>query len=563
MKEYTRTKALPAGHRSETAGWSGALELLFRRFPELRKIADLYILKLKPNMVIHETRLKLKSLQKRIHDKCLELGLNEADSYPLNTDTVAHRALSEYVKRVMTKRSRRFVEANRGKQALATFQTGDGTGKPVLKPFERIEGDAHKIDGRWEINIPSIFGNIVSKVVYRIWDIVLRDPTTDVVLSHSVCYHKEPTSEDFLFAVHKAMTPWRKPELRIPTLKFYDGAGYPSNVDARFIGAKFGGISVDGALSETCNKVQSRLKEVAGCTTFVIHRRNPNDREVEGYFASLEENGFHRLPNTTGTGPNDPRRDQPDQKALKYHMQLEDLIELLEVMHANHNATRSTGLGGRTPLEVLKHQCESRNYWPEQASPEKVVKLLISRVVVRVCGDIKEARHPYVNFAGARYSSRAIRGQFGLIGKYLSLELSPDIRTVRAFDEKGAELGVLMAAPPWNRTPHDLEMRRAILKVQREGRMRQYLGNSDPVLDYLRYLEDVAKEGKAIPPAYVRVRSYLASYLPPAIEDLHADLDAPTPDQPHKISGIGSDFSPKSVSDLSRLKRMAINGRLQ
>jgi putative transposase len=86
--------------------------------------------------------------------------------------------------------------------------------------------------------------------------------------------------------------------------------------------------------------VQTRLKEVAGCKTFVIHRRNPNDREIEGYFASLEENGFHRLPNTTGSGPEDSRRDDPDQKALKHHMQLEDLIELLEVMHANHNANK-------------------------------------------------------------------------------------------------------------------------------------------------------------------------------------------------------------------------------
>jgi putative transposase len=75
-----------------------------------------------------------------------------------------------------------------------------------------------------------------------------------------------------------------------------------------------------------------------------------------------------------------------------------------------------------------------------------VAKLLVTRVVVKVRGNIQEGRHPYVNFAGVRYSSRSLYGQFGMIGQDVSLEILGDIRTVRAFSEKGAEVGILVAA---------------------------------------------------------------------------------------------------------------------
>src|SRR3546814_6172646 len=74
---------------------------------------------------------------------------------------------------------------------------------------------------------------------------------------------------------------------------------------------------------------------------------------IERFFGTLEESGFHRLPNTTGTGPGDIRRKDPEIAACKYFIQLEDLENLLDVLIANYNGTVHSSLAGRSPLEYL------------------------------------------------------------------------------------------------------------------------------------------------------------------------------------------------------------------
>jgi len=563
MNGYKRTKELPCGVGKENAGWAGAFNMLLARYPDLKMLLDRHIFKLSPRQHIYESRVHLKSLHKRLLAKCRELGIASDQVYPFNTDTMGHRALSLYIKRQMVSRAANAVEANYGKQALKTLQVGDGTNKPVLKPFERVEADAHKIDGIWTVQIPSIFGDVITRTVDRVWDIVLREPKTDVVLAHHLSYNKEITSQDFLQAVHKAFVPWKPKPSRIPTLKYVENAGYPSGLDSRFKGATFSTLSVDGALAETCNRVKSKLKPL-GCKTFTIHRRNPNDREIEGYFAVMEENGFHRLPNTTGTGPKDPRRDEPERHAQRYNMQLEDLNELLDLMHANHNATPSTGIGGRTPLGYLRHLCEATHEWPELASADAIERLLITRATVTVRGSLVHGRRPHINFEGVKYTSPILRDQFNILGKMLSIEIPIDIRTVRAFAESGAEIGPLTAASPWNRTPHTLEMRRAILKAQREGRMRHYIKNNDPILDYLDYLEDAARNGKSIPPHYLQVREFLARSIvvpEPSFGDNPVIPFVPTRElgsQSVCSSGVSSTSSDRMMQ--LRLSRKAING---
>jgi putative transposase len=567
-KEYTRTKELPTGHQSETAGWAGALGMLFAKYPTLKQLVDRHIIKKHPKTHIYEARIKLKAIHKRmlnelqvlLIDKCRVLGIPTDELYPLNTDTLGHRALSNYIRREMVKRAEPAIAANFGTSSLKTLQTGDGTKKPLLRPFDRIEADAHKIDGIWTVHIPSIYGEVIARTVDRVWDIVLKEPVTDVVLCHHLCYGKEINSQDFLEAVHKALTPKPLPPLRIPTLKYRDSAGFPSALDSRFVGAKFREMSVDGALAEGCNKVTGKLRAALGCETITIHRRNPNDREIEGYFSTLEEDGFHRLPNTTGAGPKDSRRRDPEKAALRHQMQLEDLSELLDVMHANHNVKPSTALGGRTPIGYLKHLCETTDCWPKQAPVDDLDELLVIRHKVRVVGSLEKGIRPYINFAGVRYTSSILRGDFRLVGEELTLSIPIDIRTVSAFTSRGAGLGPLTAANPWNRTPHTLQMRKAILKVQRSRQMLDYVKNNDPVIDYLLYLEDSARKGKVIPPHYLTVRNFISERsLGEGTPDLTGTSQSLTPRQ-IAASSSRSSRSPLAAMTSALLLRKGVNG---
>src|SRR3546814_11351986 len=88
----------------------------------------------------------------------------------------------------------------------------------------------------------------------------------------------------------------------------------------------------------------------------------------------LEENGFHRLPKTTGTGPSDIRRQQPEVAACKYFIQLEDLRNLLDILIANYNGEVHSNLNGRTPLEYLAwSQHKFRDIRPFRRSEERRV----------------------------------------------------------------------------------------------------------------------------------------------------------------------------------------------
>jgi putative transposase len=261
---------------------------------------------------------------------------------------------------------------------------------------------------------------------------------------------------------------------------------------------------VDAALANVSQRVKSQMCDLVGCNPSTLNRQLPNDRPfVEGFFNILEEGGFHRLPNTTGNRPKDPRRKNPERAAVKYSIQVEDLDELLDVMLANYNSAPTASRGGRSPLEYPEYLCAHHDRWPRQADPRKVAKLLALRKWVFVRGDIAQGRRPHINFEGVRYTNDILRHAFNLIGKKIAIEIERDIRIVRAYSENGADLGALVAAPPWNRTPHTLELRRVILAQKSKGTFH-YLEGHDPVMDYIDYVEKEVLKGKRVPPVIYR-----------------------------------------------------------
>ncbi len=351
---YRRTADIPSGWHFTNFGLSGAFSKLLREHPELQELLDRHILKLGGRNHIYEARVQLKSLHKRFMDKCRELKLDEAQQYPFNTVTMGHRSLSPYIHKIIKENITRATAANFGSSAVKTLSTGDGTNRPIFRPFERVEVDAHKIDGIFVLLIPSIFGGVVVKTVDRLWDITVEEVASGVILSHYRSCRAEINSDDVLQAVARALRLWEPRELRIPTLRYGKGAAYPSSIDPRFIGACWDETSVDGALAEIGKRLKLKLKAVVGCDVNTLARRNPNDRPfIECFFGLLEQNGFHRLPNTTGSSPTDSRRSKPDQAAHKYQMQVEHLDELLDVMHANYNSTPKISLGGSGLPDVL------------------------------------------------------------------------------------------------------------------------------------------------------------------------------------------------------------------
>lgn len=142
---------------------------------------------------------------------------------------------------------------------------------------------------------------------------------------------------------------------------------------------------------------------------------------------------------------------------------------------------------------------------------------------------MKEGKRPYVEILGVRYTSEILSQQPELIGKKLVIYIDPqDGRYAHAyFAEKGEELGLLDAKGFWGRTPHTLEMRKAIL----EGKVRQFeheLDKEDPIHNYLdQQAKDALTEKKARKKFLKNTRGS------------HLEVAAPTlsHDQPRKREG--------------------------
>jgi hypothetical protein len=291
-------------------------------------------------------------------------------------------------------------------------------------------------------------------------------------------------------------------------------AGFPSSHNARFLRACWDEFSVDAGMANLSGPVVEKLKDVVDANTIVLARHNPNDRPfVERFFGVLEETGFHRLPNTTGSSPKDPRRKNPELAAIKYSIQLEQLEDLIDVLIANSNSTPHGGIGYRTPLEYLESLCAKEGSWPRQADPSKVERILSFYRTVSVRGGTDTGRRPFVTLFGVKYSSDVLKQAYHLLGKKLSVEINRrDLRTVRAYTPGGAELGILRAAPPWHLTPHTLEMRQVINSLA--GRkVLNYVEQSDPVMALLEHLEKIALQGKIVPPLYLEVRKLFTQHL--------------------------------------------------
>ena len=84
----------------------------------------------------------------------------------------------------------------------------------------------------------------------------------------------------------------------------------------------------------------------------------------------------------------------------------------------------------------------------------------------------------------------------GLIGKTLTLTVNPeDIRNIRAALPDGSDLGILTAHGVWGRTPHSLEVRRAIFRLRRRRELF-WSQADDPIDVYLQYLSTKGQKRK-------------------------------------------------------------------
>ena len=438
-----------------------------------------------------EVRQSLKSIHKKFLEKCRELNI-AATEYPFNRDYRAKRSLATYVARL---RNTSFLTAaaDAGARHVGRAWSSDGKNmkKPVMRPFEAVEFDGHKIDVRLAIRVLDPFGFEMVYEVGRIWILVVIDVATRAVLGYALALGLEYTKDDTVQAIQAALMPHRQRELKIPGLSYRREGGFPSEVVPEAAYACWEWFRCDNAKSHVSEHTLACLTEVIGTWPDLGPIGEPNERSyVERFFQLLAQHMAHRLPGTTGSNPQDICRILGDPGGdARLLVTLDEIEDIIDVMMSDYNGDSHDGLGGRTPMEAVRY------FLAKQSTPLRTlalsrrndVVLLQESQVVPVKGSVAKGVRPYINFHGARYSNDVLSGNAALIGKNLRIYFdSRDLRRLRAYFANGDELGVLIAARPWCFTAHSLKVRREILRLRALGKLR-YRDGDDAVEAWTHY----------------------------------------------------------------------------
>lgn len=479
VKPYTRVAPPADSRKRRITGHAGMLGAIFSRFPDILEALLAEVFQSRKHGFV-ESALRWDKLHARFLGLCREAGI-PSNAYPFTVESQGERSLARRLKIELAARgTRRLVNISFGEDAarrLGNDNAAVRTGSR-WRCLDRVEFDGHRIDVMMAIMVPDpTGGEPVCFVIERVWLLAVIDAASRAILGYHVSLNRNYTAEDVLLCLENALIPWQQRELTVPALHYPTGSGLPSGVIPELAYACWGELAIDNAKSNCSKWVWDRVRETIGCAINPGPVKTPDRRQfVERFFGVLEQNGFQRLPTTTGSKVGDMRRRDPETKAVKYQVQLDEMLDLLDVLIAQHNATPTSGLHGRSPLEYLRFALDQQSFFVRQVpeAERTSFSLAILRTSAVVRGNLAAGARPYVRFMGVRYYSQQLSNSPGMIGQRVALECrTRDLRELKLFTASGDEFGMVTVAQAWAAKPHDLRVRKAILRCIRVGKIKR------------------------------------------------------------------------------------------
>lgn len=479
--------------------YTGAFSLLLEDYSDVKeRIIDLYLNRSK--VKIKEKSKKISYIYKEFLKACKKKGILETE-YPFNTEDKGRRSFYRYIKEIDNKYDSKSVKRSGKDIARHYNSTGIGTvsNSQIIRPFERVEFDGHKIDAIFSITYKTLEGDEITETLSRLWLLVIIDVSTRAIIGYHICLNKEYSSYDVLQCIKKSIFPKKKMDFSISGFKYPESGGYTSLKIPETKWALWNEFSYDNAKANLAKIVREKLTQVVGCSVNAGPVKMPERRSfVERFFNTLEEHGYHRLANTTGNNPKDPRRDNPDKKAVEYKISVKHLEEITEVLIANYNETPHNGINGFSPLEVMQQRI-NRGLIPRTMSKEKQDEIVFLSLHEKrtIKGNKNSGKRPFIYYEGVEYRNEVLSRSPDLIGTKLTLLVNiDDLRVIKAFLPDGSEFGLLTATGKWGIRAHSLQLRKQINKLKR-NKLIHFNNSDDPIEIYHNYLIETSQNNKS------------------------------------------------------------------
>ena len=452
--------------------------------------------KLKPISKIHEDFLK----------ECRKLGIAPTE-YPFNKVHTAKKSLYQYLKNLSHTRFSEVAFARYGQDAGRKALNSKPTEKkPIIRPFERVELDAHKCDAMFVIYIEAPDGKIRTLELERIWLVLLVDVGSRAVLGYSISLNRECDLTDVMKATQNSIVPQERKALTIPELTYPADGGLPNQVIPTCAWRLFDLLAVDNAKIHHSEKLHNALAEKIQCFINIGKASQPEGRAiVERLFRTLTDRGFKRTPTTTGSNPQDPRRADGKKSRNIYEFHIDEGEQLLDVIVAQYNRNYHSSIFC-SPLEYLRSHDKDKTQLARRVPYLLQNQWLVTEIVeeATIRANIATGQRPYIQYLKVCYTSHLLSSNPGLANKKVIIKINiDDLRTIKAYYKNGSYLGVLQARGRWSLTKHSIKTRKIFNRLQLKGSLLSDI--PDPIESVQIYLKERAKSSKAHANQYYRV----------------------------------------------------------
>lgn len=491
IKPYVRVRRAIRLNESARGGFAGAMGLLLRNHPDVQRRLDKYLITRRKDGSVPESRVSPKSAHAYFLRLCEEAGVGRQE-WPFCARRRGMGALRAYVADFYSRHYDQIVLHQFGEAAAAKRKTGTGTESRLgaTYPYDIVEADEHTADFLGSIGY--LTGKGMRWVpIGRVTLLLFVDRFSTAVLGYHVIFRRAARTRDFMTAAADTTRPHELRDLTAWGGAYLEGAGFPSNMDARLARCGCSLLLLDNALIHLAEEIR-RLQRVFGCAVnYGLFRRFERRAIAERIFGKLAQAGFHRVPSTTGSGPQDTRRLDAEAKACTFRLSYAKVLDLIEMMIAAHNATPTSANHGLSPNEQIRQYLDDADigFLPPILPPSHSLEPGLDTAVetATIAGNRKHGHRPHIKFEGERYTNRELADSWHLLGEKVTLHINEDdIRTLVAYHQ-GALLGTLTVMGRWAAYLHSREIRVQVNSMVEEGRVQ--LGkDADPVDAWLQAL---------------------------------------------------------------------------
>lgn len=511
-KEYTRRMTSDAAHVASVngGGFSGCLAQLFVQFPEAQKRLNTLLegRQLQRGAAVPTAGMNLRAIHARWLGDLRTLNVPQT-AWPFCVASAGYSSLARYAKALM-EQSQRARLRKYGQGALDAKDAHSGKEGWLKSAFGWDIACYHE-------QVLPAFGTIVFEHQGQTYEVaadrcslcVLVSEKTHAILAYHISYRRRVAGSDFMRTFSNFLKPWKPWNFKaVPDFVYRKGAGFPTALPGLLQNIRLGLIKVDGDMTHFANIVLVFLRSLLGVhIQYGQVRRWITRVAVEQVFSELQQK-ISQLPSTTGSGPQDPRVNDPVGAALGYKVRVDELLELFEVLAANFNGKPRSELMGATPLEALRRVCV--NAGEDGAAipglrPATLADLPLPVYLIRrvIRGDLATSEPPHIQLDQVIYTNDFLRSSWALIGTPVIGYLYEDHRVVRLSTIGGRNLGVVHATGQWSLSYHDRHTREEILQLRKKN-LIAYDKQDDPVQIYTSYLGKKMAQAAAARPKQVR-----------------------------------------------------------